>query len=250
MKSLAIVVLMVALASSTPQNMAQQPGSPAQLSGVFRAQMPGDTAGAGPSFFLAFFPDGHVMRGAPGVGLAGYNAAYQMNLDIRSGIPTKVWRWGVYHVSGQQAQLDFANRDSVAIDLKNYPRTVEAVGLTYVLLDPGDGLSLQGLYRSTKDNSAINFLPGSMMNQQGIVANCVSGGQHFSYGGSVPSMTSAAQLCLDKPSSGGYRLGSYTIQFVMPDSTTPTFAFWADLTQNRVNPPAIYIDGVKFVLAN
>jgi hypothetical protein len=127
---------------------------------------------------------------------------------------------------------------------------VEAVGRTYVLLDPGDGLSLQGLYRSTKDNSAINFLPGSMMNQQGIVANCVSGGQHFSYGGSVPSMTSAAQLCLDKPSSGGYRLGSYTIQFVMPDSTTPTFAFWADLTQNRVNPPAIYIDGVKFVLAN
>lgn len=248
MKSLRILI--VALASSVLPNLAQQPASPVQLSGVFRAQMPGDALGVGPSFFLAFFPDGHVMRGAPDVGLAGYNAAYQMNLDIRSGIPTKVWRWGTYRVAGQEGHLDFANRDSIAIDLKNYPRTVEAVGLTYVLLDPGDGLSLQSMYRSTKDNSAINFLPGSMMNQQGIVANCTSGGQHFGYGGNVPSMSSAGQLCLDKPLAGAYRLGSYTIQFVLPDSTTPTFAFWADLTPNRVNPPAIYINGVKFVLAN
>jgi hypothetical protein len=249
-KSLAMVVLIVALASSALPNVAQNPASPGQLSGVFRAQMPGDAAGVGPSFFLAFFPDGHVMRGAPEGGLAGYNAAYQMSLDIRTGIPARVWRWGVYRVSGQQGNLDFANRDSVAIDLKGYPRTVEAVGLTYMLLDPGDGLGLQGTYRSTKDNSTISFLPGSMMNQQGIVANCVSGGQHFSYGGSIPSMSSASQLCLDKPKAGAYRIGSYTIQFVFPDSTKPTFSFWADLTQNRVNPPAIYISGVKFVSAN
>jgi hypothetical protein len=246
MKSVAMVVLILAL---TPI-MAQQPGAPTHLSGVFRAPMPGDPAGNGPAFFLTFFPDGHVMRGAPDVGLAGYNAAYQMNLDLRSGIATKVWRWGVYQVSGQQGKIDFADRTSVPFDLKNYPRSIEAVGLTYLLLDPGDGLSLQGVYRSTKDNSAIAFLPGSTMNQQGIVANCVSGGQHFSYGGSVPSMSSGGQLCLDRPVAGGYRLGTYTIQFVFPDSTTPTFAFWADLTQNRVNPPAIYINGVRFVPAN
>lgn len=250
MKSLVMVVLITGLVSSTPQAIAQQPENRAQLSGLFRAQMPGDTTGVGPSFFLAFFPDGHVMRGAPDGGLAGYNAAYQMNLDIRSGIPAKVWRWGIYHVSGSQGRIDFVSGDPVMIDLKSYPQAVEAVGLTYMLLDPGDGLSLQGTYRSTKDDSAISFLPGSMMNQQGIVANCVSGGPHFSYGGRVPSMSSGPQLCLDRPLAGAYRLGSYTIQFVLPDSTTPTYSFWADLTQNRVNPPAIYISGVKFVLAN
>jgi hypothetical protein len=101
-----------------------------------------------------------------------------------------------------------------------------AVGLTYVLLDSGDGLSLQGSYRSTKDNSFITFLPGSTMNQQGIVANCVSSGPRFSYSGSVPSMGSGGRLCLDRPVAGGHRLGSYTIQFVLPDSTTPTFSFW------------------------
>lgn len=250
MKSVLMMALITGLASWTPLDIAQQPESTAHLSGLFRAQMPGDSAGIGPSFFLTFFPDGHVMRGAPDAGLAGYNAAYQMNLDIRSGIPAKIWRWGIYHVSGNQAKVEFASGDPVTIDLKSYPRAVEAVGLTYMLLDPGDGLSLQGTYRSTRDNSAISFLPGSMMNQQGIVANCVNGGQHFSYGGSVPSMSSGGQLCLDRPVAGAYRLGSYTIQLVLPDSTTPTFSFWADLTDTRMNPPAIYINGVKFVLAN
>jgi hypothetical protein len=246
MKSTAMAALFVAFTAL----MAQQAGSQAQLGGVFRAPMPADPAGNGPAFYLTFFPDGHVMRGAPDVGLAGYNAAYQMNLDIRSGIAAKIWRWGMYKVSGQQGTIDFADHMSIAFDLKNYPRTIEAVGLTYVLLDPGDGLSVQGTYKSTKDNSFITFLPGSTMNQQGIVANCISGGSHFSYGGSVPSMSSGGRLCLDRPVAGGYRLGSYTIQFVFPDSTTPTFSFWADMTQNRVSPPALYINGVKFVLAN
>jgi hypothetical protein len=246
MKSTAMAALFVALTALTAQQAAGQ----TQLSGVFRAPIPGDPTGNRPAFYLTFFPDGHVMRGAPGVGLAGYNAAYQMNLDIRSGIAAKIWRWGVYKVSGQQGTIDFADRTSIAFDLRNYPRTIVAVGLTYVLLDPGDGLSVQGTYKSTKDNSFITFLPGSTMNQQGIVANCISGGSHFSYGGSVPSMSSGGRLCLDRPVAGGYRLGSYTIQFVFPDSTTPTFSFWADMTQNRVSPPALYINGVKFVLAN
>jgi hypothetical protein len=245
MKSAAMAALLLAITALTPR----QAESQTQLSGMFRAPMPGDPMGNGPAFYLTFFPDGHVMRGAPDVGLAGHNPAYQMNLDIRSGIGAKIWRWGIYKVLGQQGTIEFADRTAITFDLRNYPRTIALAGLTYVPLDPGDGLNVQGTYKSTKDNAFITFLAGSIMNQQGIVDNCISGGAHFSYGGSVPSMSSGGRLCLDRPVAGGYRLGSYTIQFVLPDSSTPTFSFWADLTQNRANPPVLYINGVKFVWA-
>jgi hypothetical protein len=88
MKSTAMAALFVAFTA-----LMAQAGGQTRLSGVFRAPMLGEPAGNGPAFYLTFFPDGHAMRGAPDVGLAGYNAAYQMNLDIRSGIAAKIWRW-------------------------------------------------------------------------------------------------------------------------------------------------------------
>jgi hypothetical protein len=110
-------VAMAAVFMASTVLMAQQAGSQTHLSGLFRAPMPGDPAGNGPAFYLTFFPDGHVMRGAPDVGLAGYNAAYQMNLDIRSGITARIWRWGVYKVSGQQGTINFADRMSISFEV-------------------------------------------------------------------------------------------------------------------------------------
>lgn len=249
-----------ALIASNAQFAAAQATSTAQaktsgrLTGVYRApEETGRASSQGPNqgrfFYLTFFPDGRVRRTRPEVGLQGFDDAYQMNLDFRSGVPNYVRRWGTYRVAGEQGQILFANRDTWSFDLKEYPQSIQAQGRTYVLLDSGDGLKLQGTYKSTKDDSFITFMPDGKMNQEGVVANCVSGGQHYgvnSHG--VVTSNSAAMLCVAKPLPGGYSIGNYTIKLIFSNSSN-AFAFWAEPTSNRTNPPALYIDNIRYDLA-
>lgn len=240
MKYLAILILAI----SCPWALSQAYTGQNQLGGVFRA-----TVQPGQYVYFTFFLDGHARRNYPETGLDGFNDAYWMNLDFRSGIASKVMLWGTYQISGSQAQVVFADKDAWTLDISHYPQFITARNLVFVLLDPGYGLQLNGTYRSVNGDAAIQFTPDGQVAEQGIVANCVSGGQHFSYGGATPSMSSAAKLCLDKPLAGRYALGFYTVHFAFPDGTSPSFAFWAEPTQDRTNIRTIYINNVRYDLA-
>lgn len=257
MRSLPILLLLIApgfLAAQSPRQM--NPG-PSRLSGLYRATRAGaeqtDAAESnekGGYFYLAFFPDGRVRRTRLREGLANFDDAFWMNSDIRTGMPAYVRRWGTYRVSGEQGQIVFANREVWTFNLSKYPEEVECQGRAYKLLDPGQNLRLQGTYRSTKDNDTfITFMPGGKMNQQGIVSKCLN---HFSssmsgngiVGGSVSPM-----LCVDKPKPGEYRIGDYTLKLNFSDSTSNTFPFWAERGAGSADPAAVYIDGVRYVPA-
>lgn len=246
MKNLAILMAMLTAAQIT--------AAQTKLTGVYRAANEGSSASQGADstgayFYLTFFADGHVRRTHPEVGLEGFNPAYQMNLDIRSGIPKDVRKWGTYRVSGEQGRMEFANRDVWTFSLKGYPESIECQGRTYILLDSGRGLRLQGTYKSTKDDALITFADDGKMNQQGIVANCVSGGSSYSVGsGGIATSHSHASLCLDKPLAGGYSIGYYTLKLLFSGSSN-AYVFWLEPSSNRGAPPAVYIDNVKYVLA-
>ncbi len=239
MKFLAILVLVV----SCPWALAQGYTGQNQLGGVFRA-----TVQPNQYVYFTFFLDGHVRRSYPEIGLDGYNNAYWMNLDFRSGIASKIGTWGTYSISGPQAQVVFGDRDSWTLDISHYPQYITARDLVFVFLDPGYGLQLNGTYRSVNGDAAIQFTPDGQVMEQGIVSNCVSGGPHFSYGGATPGMSSGARLCLNQPLAGRYALGFYTMHFSFADGTSPSFAFWAESTPNRQNIRTIFINNVRYDL--
>jgi hypothetical protein len=253
MKNLVMLTLILTATemSAAQTQIASRPGS---LTGVYRAasEANGSSPGVdsrGAFFYLTFFPDGHVRRTHPEVGLRGFNPAYQMNLDIRNGIAKDVRKWGTYRVSGEQGRMEFANHDVWTFNLKGYPESIESQGRTYVLLDSGNGLTLQGTYKSTKDDALIAFTAEGKMNQQGVVPNCISGGGTYSLNSrGIMTSHSNASLCLDKPLAGGYSIGDYTLNLLFSDSSN-AYAFWPEPSSNRTTPPAVYIDNVKYVLS-
>jgi len=250
MKYAATMVLILAqLAAGQRPAPLQNSG---RLSGVYRATAPAASSEERERYFyLTFFPSGRVRRSRPDIGLRGYDDAYQMNFELRNGIPKEVRRWGTYRLQGEQGQIVFANRDVWNFDLKGYPQTIEAQGRTYALLDSGNGLRLQGTYKNEKEDSFITFMPNGQMNQQGVVPNCVGGGEHYGMNshGIVGVTGSSTPFCVDKPLPGGYNLGNYTIELQFPGSSN-SFAFWPEPGPNRATPAAVYIDNKKYVLVS
>lgn len=236
MKYLAVLFLLL-----SPFTVAQGYKGEYGLAGVFRTTIQPDQF-----VYLTFFADGRVRRAYPETGLDNWNDAYQMNLDMRSGVAARILAWGTYHISGSTAEIVFANKDTWTLDISHYPQSITAQGATFYLLDPGAGLRLSGTYRSANGDASLQFSPDGQVMQQGVVANCISGGPHFSYGGSHPSMSSGGQLCLDKPLAGQYVLGFYTLHFRFADGTSPSLAFWGEPTADRTNVRTLYIGNVRY----
>jgi len=255
MKPFAITLILLShLAAAQGVGTGMRPMEP--LIGVYRAN--GNPSGVAqghesdPFSYLTFFADGLVRRTPPEEGLQGWDDAFWMNLDRRSGDAGRIARWGTYLLAGGQREIVFADRQVWSIDIRGYPKSIDVQGRTYVLLDSGNALKLQGTYKSVKDDSFISFAPDGRMNQQGLFANCISGGQHFSYGGGMPSAHSGASLCLNKPLAGAYAVGNYTLQLHFPTSS-PKFAFWADRgPADRgpagTSPQTLYINGTRYEL--
>jgi hypothetical protein len=255
MKYLAILTL-IAAQTANAQGALQSIGHPGRLSGVYRAPAqanPAVSQGAQTKagfFYLTFFPDGRVRRTQPELGLQGFDDVYQMNLDFRSGIPNDIRKWGTYRVFGEQGQIAFADRDVWNFSLKGYPRTIECQGRTYVLLDPGNGLTLQGTYKSTKDNDTfITFMTDGTMNQQGVFQNCVSTASFSLNSHGIPVNRAQNMFCVNKPLAGRYTVVNYTLELRLPNSSSPSFAFWPEPGGNRNKPDAVYIDNVRYVLS-
>lgn len=220
---------------------AQAPPALQRLVGVFRATVqPNQYA------YLTFFPDGRVRRSYPGEGLDGWDDAYWMNLDMRSGIASKILTWGTYSISGSQAQIVFTNRDTWTVDISRFPQWISTQGAMFYILDPGSGMVLNGTYRSVNGDALIRFAPDGSLVEQGLVANCVNGGPHVSYGGAVPSVNSGSQLCLNQPVAGRYTIGYYTLHLGFADGTKPSFAFWGEPNQDRANMRTIYINNIRY----
>ncbi len=244
--TLAIVILSQLAAAQNPGKGMRQMET---LIGVYRTE--GNNLATAPGMaedgfsYLVFFGDGIVLRDRPSQGLQGWDDSFWMQLDFRSGVAPRMQRWGAYLLTNGQRQIIFADREVWSINIARYPQILEIQGRTYVLLDPGTGLKLQGTYKSVKDDSFITFAPDGRMNQQGLVANCISSGQHFSYNNGMPSAHAAGNLCLDQPLAGGYSVGYYTLQLRFSNSSQ-TFAFWADPGASGTNPQALYINGVRY----
>jgi hypothetical protein len=250
-----ITVVIVVLSQLAAQDVAKGMRQMETLSGVYRAE--GNTSGAAqngdvdPFSYLTFFPDGIVRRAHPEEGLQGWDDGFRMNLDRRSGVPSRIALWGAYLLANGQREIIFGDRQVWTIGIAEYPNRLAVQGRTYVLLDSGTGLKLQGTYKSVKDDSFITFTADGRMNEQGIVANCIGSGQHFSYNNGMPSAHSGGSLCLDRPVAGGYSVGNYTLLLSFSNSSQK-FAFWADPNSAagaiRINPQTLYINNVRYEL--
>lgn len=237
---LMVLCLTFGLQVVAAQNTSTLPLRQGQLSGIYRAN------GTKPDghFYLTFFPDGRVKRNQPDEGLERWDDAFWMNLDLRSGDRTRIFRWGTYRVSGDQGQIAFARGDTWNFRIKD-PQTLEAVGRTYVLLDPGNGLALQGTYKSVRGDASITFTPDGQVVDQGVTANCQSA-QSYSYGGKLPSAHTSSMLCSDKARSGRYRIANYTLTFSFSDGSSPSLVFWVEPGAVGEGKRVIYINDVRY----
>lgn len=222
------------------------------MSGVYRASntqnTPDQPSGAGVRaghFYLTFFPDGRVKRGEPQQGLDGFDDAYWMSMDLRSGDKRLIWHWGIYRVSGEEGRIQFTTGESWNLNTKGYPKTIEARGRTYERLDPGTGLRLTGLYKSDHGRASIAFLPDGRVTEQGVGSDCKSS-PSFSYGGAIPDMHTGSYFCSPDPRSGRYRIANYTLTLSFADGSNPTFAFWTEPASDPSEVRIVYIADFKY----
>lgn len=237
---LVVLCLVFGLKVVAAQSTGTLPLRQGQLSGIYRA----DGVNPNGHFYLTFFADGRVKRNRPDEGLDRWDDVFWMNLDLRSGDRTRIFRWGTYRISGDQGQIAFAKGDTWNFRIKD-PQTLEAVGRTYVLLGSGNGLSLQGTYKSVKGDASITFTPDGQVVEQGVTSNCQSA-QSYSYGGRVPTAHTGSMLCSDKARSGRYRIANYTLTFSFSDTSSPSSVFWVEPGAAGADKRVLYIDNVKY----
>lgn len=233
----AIFIFALALLVPSParsQTNALTPGKPNGLYGNPDGTLPR---------FLIFFPDGRVHRGIPNASLNGFDDAYWMATDIRSGMPKLIAPWGTFTVSGSQGSIVFIkNRETWPF--KIFPDHLEVRGHSYYLLDPGAGVRLNGTFQPEGDTSkSITFKPDGGVVDNGVTANC---GSNFSLSNGHPSV--GPGVCTDKARIGRYSTVSYGLRLTFPSGNdpTPTLLFWLDPGARGGDIRVIYIDKVKY----
>jgi len=246
--------------SATPQQSAS-----GGLSGIYRAAAkPGenvvgtlafnDPAAKSPNFkFLVFFPDGRVKRGLILGGMDGQVPESSMRLDISSGGKFAT-QWGKYLFSGGRGRMVFASAaggvnltrglSGDAWDFTGTAGRLEVNGDTYDLLDGGNGIQLEGVYKPFGDASqpGIQFTQDGQFVDQGIFDNgtamaiaVAGGGVVNAYGFSPP-----------KAGRGVYYLSNYGLCLHYSVGKNPCPLFFLEPGSNRVDVKVLYISNMKY----
>lgn|SRR5690348_668286 len=236
--ALAAVILGLALLVPTPTRSQTSSLRPAKLNGLY-----GNPDGSLPRF-LVFFPDGRVHRGIPNAALNGFDDAYWMATDIRSGVPRLIAPWGTFTVAGDQGNIVFIkNRETWPF--KILPDHLEVHGHSYYLLDSGAGVRLNGTFQAEGDTTkSITFKTDGGVVDKGVTANC---GSNFTLsGGGHPSV--GPGVCTDKARVGRYSTIRYGLKLTFPSGNdpTPTLLFWLDPGARGGDIRVIYIDKLKY----
>jgi hypothetical protein len=206
--------------------------------------------------FLTFFPDGRIKRGLIGNGFDGYVADSFFRHDIANG-GHMASQWGVYQVAGAGGRIVFADPRLAGQQLVSglrgevqnfgvYPDRLQIQGDTYYLLDCGNGLKLQGIYKPSGDTSqpGIKFTADGEFVDEGILdtrsstaIGLVGGGVAIGYGFDSP-----------RAGRGRYRITNYSLHLNYTNGKLPSPLFYIEPGSSRENVQTLYIGNVKYQL--
>jgi len=246
-------------------NAAPQQSASGGLSGIYRAAAkPGentvgrlafnDPAEKSPNYkFLVFFPDGRVKRGLILGGMDKQIPESAMRHDIASG-GNFATQWGKYLFSGGRGRMVFASAAGgvnlvrgLSGDVWDFTGTagrLEVNGDTYDLLDGGNGIQLEGIYKPFGDASqpGIRFTRDGQFVDQGIFDNGTStaiamggGGVGIAYGFSSP-----------KAGRGVYYLSNYGLCLHYSNGKNPCPLFFLEPGGNMADVKVLYISNMRY----
>jgi hypothetical protein len=250
-------------AASNPVAM---PAGPGRLAGIYRAATPPgidptssldifDPARNTPEFsYLTFFPDGRVKKGLIGLGFSEFQDESQFRHDIANGGNIAA-KWGIYQIAGAGGRIVFADARLAGQQLvyglrgetwtfTQAPGSLQIQGVTYTLLDSGNGMTLEGTYKPSGDQNqpGIQFTRDGQFVDEGILDShtstaigVVGGGVGIGYGFSSPHA-----------GRGRYRISNYGLQMNYANSQAPNSLFFIEPGTPRDNPGVLYIDNVKY----
>jgi hypothetical protein len=255
MKRFVLLLLVLALGSMMyPKALRAQDQE--SLSGIYRAATDScadqlalsDESSKTPGYcYLTFFADGLVRKGLPESGLEGFIEDSAARLDTASGVPSKrgglIYIWGKYQISGDQGQLQWLDRNAPGpeldtINVKQYPKKVEIHGDTYVLLQSGNGLKLNGTYKPFGDpkEKGIKFTSDGEFVDEGIL----------NYGATAVAVGNVA-VGFEPPNGGRgeYGIENYTLTLNYA-SSSPSALFYLEPGESKTNVTVLYINNVKY----
>lgn len=211
--------------------------TPGKFSGLYRS-----ADGTKPEYLL-FFPDGRMRRKLPNAALNGYDDAFWMANDIRSGTAFLIAPWGTYKVNGDHGTITFVgNRQTWEFQV--LPDHLEVRGHSYYRLDPGAGARLAGTFQAVGDASkSITFKPDGSVIDKGVTANC---GSNYTQLGS-PSV--GPGMCTADPRVGRYATVDFGLKLTFAQSSyspNPTLLFWLDPGARDGDIRVIYIENQKY----
>ena len=214
------------------------------VTGIYRAAANGatdsvaslwidDPARKTPNYmFLVFFPDGRVRKGLPTQGLDTVVVESSMRLDIASGGKLSS-RWGICQMSGDSGRIIFADSSGgqqfvsglrgevwgIMKDAGN-PSNLVINGTSYVRMEGGNGLRLEGTYKPFGDTRqpGITFTPDGEFADEGIFQTNTSMAVGVVGGG----IGAVYDINSPGPGRGTYRISNYGMQLNYSNSRRPT----------------------------
>jgi hypothetical protein len=249
--------------ASAPVPMA---GAQGRIAGIYRAATrPGvdpvasldifDSAKKTPDYtFLTFFPDGHVKKGLIPSGFDGYFVDSFFRHDVANGGAIAA-KWGQYQIGGGQGRIIFANGALAGQQLisglrgevwsfTQLPDRLQVQGETYYLLDSGNGLRLEGVYKPSGDTTqpGIKFTGDGRFIDEGILDSktataigLIGGGVGICYGFDSP-----------RAGRGSYRISNYGLQLNYTNGKAPSSLFFIEPGSSRDKVQVLYINNVRY----
>ena len=249
--------------NSAPVGMAAAPG---RIAGLYRAMARNgvDTAAGLDIFdpakntpdytFLTFFPDGRVKKGLIQMGFDNYVVDSYFRHDVANGGAIAA-KWGQYQIAGGQGRIVFANGALAGQQLISGLRGemwgfvqvsggLQVQGDTYYLLDSGNGLRLEGIYKPSGDTTqpGIKFTRDGQFIDEGILdsktstaVGLVGGGVGIAYGFDSP-----------RAGRGSYRINNYGLQLNYTNGKAPSSLFFLEPGSSRDNVQVLYINNFRY----
>jgi len=231
--------------SGTAGTSAQTSGN--NISGVYRSVLAARSFTVGVNSttpaslvykYATFFADGMFSQGQPEGGLEGYDRAGEIRFNPVG--------WGRYQMAGNEGRVVFNKTDQYETEPIVWGIRRTAAGLVinkweYRLLDPSDGLRLQGMYRRADNNPyaahAITFTADGRFSDQGVLKDAavmrrdVRGGLQNDDGA---------------PGSGTYFVGNYTLRLNYSDGRVKRVFFVLGDGATKGDPRKIEINTYAF----